>query len=67
MIKIWLEFTSLLTEVPINFFFGVLHFENRILQSEEASTLILLTKRLVGISLTELFQNIMIVLSVQTF
>lgn len=62
-----LKFAGLLTEVPANFFLGVLHFENGILQGEEAAALVLLAKRLVDVGLAELFQNILIVLSVQTF
>lgn len=62
-----LKFTGLLTEVPTNFFLGILHFENRILQGEEAAALILFAKRFISVGLAELFQNIMIVLSVQTF
>ena len=67
MVVSGLKFTGLLTEVPTNFFFGVLHLENRILEGEEAAMLVLVGKRLIGIALVELFQNIVIVLSVQTF
>lgn len=62
-----LKFTGLLTEVPTSFFLGILHFEDGILQGEEAATLVLLAKGFIGVGLAELFQNILIVLSVQTF
>ena len=55
MVVSGLKFTGLLTEVSTNFFLGVLHFENRVLEGEEAAALILVGKRFISIGFAELF------------